>query len=49
MKYKLLDTGKGVLLKRNTEVVMNNVRLLFDNSPAGASAFFTCGGDDNKL
>jgi hypothetical protein len=44
VKYKLLDTGKGVLAKRSCEIVTSTVSLSFENALPGANAFFACAG-----
>lgn len=44
MTYKLLSTGKGVIITRQPTVVKDNATFLFNDVPEGATAVFSATG-----
>ena len=44
MTYKLLSTGKGIIITRQAKVVRDNVTFLFNGAPEGAMAVFSMPG-----
>lgn len=40
MRYKLLKNGEGVILSRQPDVVMDELAILFEDAPCGATAIF---------
>ena len=45
MEYRLLDSGKGVMLTRQPEFISGSLYITFTGAPAGATAIFENGGD----
>ncbi|MCM1455570.1 MAG: hypothetical protein NC037_03475 [Bacteroides sp.] len=47
MEYRLLDSGKGVMLTRQPELVSGDLYITFTGAPAGATAIFENGNGDS--
>lgn len=46
IQYKLLNSGRGVILTRQPDIASGSIHFSFEGAPANATAIITAGGKD---